>query len=207
MQLKVKVCGLKEVSNLNSIIAMSPDFIGLIFYNQSPRYVGEINDLKSIRKIDSKLTGVFVNESIETIIGIHKSYNLDYVQLHGDESVNQAKILHANGIKIIKAFQISDTFDWESINPYQEFTDIFLFDTKCHSYGGSGVKFNWHLLDNYKLNTPFILSGGIGSEDVSKLKSIKHEYLIGVDVNSRFETKPGLKNEKLVNQFIKEIRK
>ena len=129
------------------------------------------------------------------------------MQLHGDESVNQAKILHANGIKIIKAFQISETFDWESINPYQKFTDIFLFDTKCHSYGGSGIKFNWHLLDNYKLNTPFILSGGIGSEDVSKLKSIKHEYLIGVDVNSRFETKPGLKNEKLVNQFIKEIRK
>ncbi len=205
---------MRDVENINELQELDIDFMGIIRYSKSKRFVS--NDQKE--KV-SKLTmnkgtvGVYVNETVENILQDFIPLQLDVVQLHGDENVAFAKGLLELDIKIFKAFQIREDFDFDSLSEWEELAKkyvgnlFFLFDTATPNYGGSGKKFNWQLLDYYKGNVPFLLSGGISKEDASAIKEIKHNMFLGVDLNSKFETEPGNKNIADLKTFIEKLRK
>ncbi len=206
--MKLKVCGMKYVDNLMMVAAVQPDYLGFIFYDQSKRnFEGVIPKLpKGIKK-----TGVFVNEYLEIVVSLVEEYQLEAIQLHGDESVEYIKELkgHLPRVEIIKVFGIKDTFDFSTLEAYVEEVDYFLFDTKGKERGGNGVKFDWSVLKEYPYDKPFFLSGGIGLDDVAKVNEIKESGLpvYAVDINSRFETKPGVKNIKEVKSFKNKLVK
>ena len=196
MRPKLKVCGMKYPDNLSGLLEASPDFIGFIFYRKSARFMGETlapTDLASIPNSIKKV-GVFVDETIGNVIKAIKDYNLDFAQLHGDESPEYCQELRDHGTKVIKAFRLDETFDFDVLNQYPEVVDYFLFDTKGANYGGNGQVFDWELLQQYKLSTPFFLSGGLDLEHFNSLDQLKDLPLFALDINSRFEDKPGLKN-------------
>ena len=200
---KLKVCGMKYPDNIQRLIELKPDFIGFIFYDKSKRYVNnelEIKKLgipKSIKKV-----GVFVNSTIEEILEKVKTFKLDIVQLHGDESPDFCKKLKQSGMKITKAFQIDEAFKFTGLEPYDEICDYFLFDTKTKLYGGSGNKFNWQLLKKYINEKPFFLSGGIDLKDVDEIKKLKNLDLYSIDINSKFEISPGVKDIEKIQKFM-----
>jgi|TARA_B110000881_G_C18598569_1_gene533321 phosphoribosylanthranilate isomerase len=225
--MKLKVCGMKHGENIQEVAALQPDYMGFIFYEQSKRnFEGIIPELpKSIKK-----TGVFVNEYPEILISLVEEYQLDAVQLHGDESVayitelqfqlaerralfieenkhqkkkkNKHKISNEK-VEIIKVFGIKDTFDFEILRPYLEVVDFFLFDTKGKERGGNGFRFDWSVLEHYPFEKPFFLSGGIGLEAIEEVQKILHSKLpiYGLDVNSKFESTPGVKNTEALKKF------
>lgn len=212
--LKIKVCGMREPSNVEELKAVQPDYLGLIFYERSPRHVdGEIQELpENIRK-----TGVFVDASEEFVVEKVKKYGLAAIQLHGNESPEYCRNLKnkISGSKdqkrpvLIKVFGIKEEFDFEVLQPYEDVVDFFLFDTKGEHKGGNGVVFNWELLKNYSSSTPFFLSGGIGQEEIPAIKELyryfvqrKKEHLFyAVDVNSRFEIAPAEKDIEKIRLF------
>ena len=132
---------------------------------------------------------------------------MSYIQLHGNENLSMVKELYNKGYRIIKSFSIGETIDNSIMQSFSPFCEYFLFDTKGEKAGGNGLKFNWQLLEDYKLKTPFFLSGGIGAEDIEPIKKIKHTAFAGIDINSRFEISAGIKNIELIKNFINEIRK
>lgn len=207
--MKIKVCGLKNRENIREIVSCKPDFLGFIFYPPSPRYVGEYFDVRLIRNIPPYInkTGVFVNQDVDTIIRLVERYSLNFVQLHGDEDASFAAALKAKRIAVIKAFCIDSTFDFIHTEPYLSSCEYFLFDSKSKSYGGSGEKFDWQLLNRFTFGKPFFLSGGITPEDGNSITAIQHPFLLGIDINSGFEISPGLKDVFKVNEFIKVIKK
>ena len=205
--MKVKICGMKYPDNIAEILALSPDFIGMIFYEKSPRFVGndvQIPLTKNLGNIGK--VGVFVNEEENIIRKIVSFYNLNFVQLHGNESPDFCRKIQKMGVKVIKAFSIQFPSDFTQTEPYEGVCDYFLFDTKTEYYGGSGEKFDWNILSDYKGVTCFILSGGITKEDAQSIKKIQHNKLFAIDINSRFETAPGQKDVNLLRQFLQEIR-
>ena len=206
--LKIKVCGLTDPNNVQEIAKTDPDFMGFIFYPGSKRYVGNKPKDSLFKKIPSGIlkTGVFVNEEASVIINTMNSYGLDLVQLHGNESAEYCNSLKKEGLIIIKAFEICAGFNFIPIEQYAEVCDYFLFDAKTGSHGGSGLKFDWNIINEYHLPKPFFLGGGIGPEDTQLIKQINHKYLFAVDINSRFEIKPGIKDSKKVKEFINEIK-
>lgn len=208
-EIKLKVCGMKYFDNIQAVGALLPDYIGFIFHAKSARYfntdrIPEIPE--SIKK-----TGVFVDADIDFVATSVKTYQLQALQLHGHESpeyISELKECCSNRkekIEIIKVFSIKESFNFEVLKPYESVCDYFLFDTKGQLPGGNGYTFNWDVLNAYPSTTPFFLSGGIGLEEVEKLKSfIKSnaaKYCYAIDVNSKFETEPGLKNLKLLKVF------
>jgi len=208
--MKLKVCGMRESANLQSLIALGPDFIGFIFYNKSKRFVSDFPQVEIPLYI--KKVGVFVNETAENILEIVKNHNLDYVQLHGDETPEfcsklakneevNAGFLESFQLGVIKAFSVDEDFDFSIIEEFEQYCDYFIFDTKGENYGGNGVKFNWEILKNYKGNTPFLLSGGISKIDSIEINKINYKTFVGIDVNSGFELKPGLKNIEDIKEF------
>ena len=200
----VKVCGLKEINNINQLNEIDIDLIGFIFYNKSSRFIDfEINT----SHITKKKVGVFVNESLENIKKKIKNYNLNYVQLHGDETPKFTEKL-MNYCKVIKAFRISENFDFDSTNQFTDCCDLFLFDTFSKNFGGSGKKFDWKRLKGFN-KKKFLLSGGIDLNSVDEINNIKNEndFLLGIDINSRFEISPGLKDIKKINMFLKKLNK
>jgi len=206
--MQVKICGLKYPKNLLEVASLEPDFIGFIFYEKSKRFISrnvgyrEISGIpKSVKKV-----GVFVNEHMEVLEMMARLYQLDYIQLHGDEGPSYCKELSEKGFKLIKAFGIESEVDNEFLKPYVPFCEYFLFDTKGMLRGGNGIKFNWSILDTYQLETPFILSGGIDLDDINAIQSISHDRLVAVDINSRFEKNPGLKNIQELKIFLKEVQ-
>jgi phosphoribosylanthranilate isomerase len=199
--MKIKVCGMKYPDNISELALLPIDYIGLIFYSKSPRYI----DNGGIPDTIQKKVGVFVNSSKDYILAKIGQYNLDILQLHGNESPELCKEL--NNIRpVIKAFSISDISDFEQTKDYEGSCDYFLFDTKTSYYGGSGKKFDWNILDCYRGNTSFFLSGGISIEDAGTIRELKHPRLYSIDLNSRFETEPGLKDINLLQQFIKALK-
>ncbi len=206
--LKVKVCGLTDPENTIEIANVSPDFLGFIFYPGSKRYVGNKPKESLFCKIPPGIlkTGVFVNEQPLKIINTMNLYGLDIVQLHGNESPEYCNTLKKKGLVIIKAFEISNSFSFKVLEQYIKACEYFLFDTKTGSQGGSGLKFDWRKINEYNLNKQFLLSGGIGPEDASQVKEINHKYLFAVDINSRFEISPGIKDYKKIKEFIKKIK-
>ena len=198
----VKVCGLKDQENLNSIAEQNPDFIGMIFYYPSKRNVTSTLNYNGT----SKKVGVFVNSSIQIIESKIQEFGLDFIQLHGHETQGFCKELSLKGYQIIKAFSVNDDFNFEGLKPYNSFCKYFLFDTKAKLPGGNGVKFNWDILNHYKEDVPFLLSGGIRDEDIEQIKNLNIPLLKGIDINSKYEIEPGIKNIELVRSTINKIK-
>ncbi|MGB1269131.1 MAG: phosphoribosylanthranilate isomerase [Flavobacteriaceae bacterium] len=203
--LKLKVCGMRDKENIKALSELKPDFMGFIFHEKSPRNVTHTISI-TIPKDISKV-GVFVNKPIEFITEKIKAFNLDYIQLHGNESPEFCSELKNKGLKIIKAFNISEAFDFTTLKSYESFCDYFLFDAFGKQAGGNGIAFDWALLNNYKGELPFLLSGGINDTMVSSIKNITHLKFSGIDINSGFETAPALKNIKSIKSFSETIRK
>lgn len=207
--MKIKVCGLRDTENINDLAELPLDYMGFIFYEKSKRYVGKDFNTDLLKSIPSHIrkVGVFVNESVAEILALAKKYQLDVIQLHGDESPEVCQLIKDSGLEVFKAFQLNEAFQFEVLDSYHKKCDYFLFDTKSEAYGGSGRKFNWQVLEKYKGETPFFLSGGIGSKDVEAVKAFQHPKLFGLDVNSGFEDSPAMKNVLLVKEFVTAVRK
>ena len=213
--MKIKVCGMRDAENISELIKLKPDYMGFIFYDKSKRFVTSFPKIEIPSEI--KKVGVFVNETIDDIIEIVKQNKLDAVQLHGNETPKYCnKLLHSNlvsespPIEIFKAFSIDDNFDFSKTEPYQKVCNYLLFDTKGKDYGGNGVKFNWQVLDNYKGELPYMLSGGITKNDsqaiLSFLRGQESKKCIGVDINSGFEIEPALKNINEIKEFKQNLK-
>ena len=232
----IKVCGMRDTDNIREVVALGVDMIGFIFYPKSPRYVKMISSkaglipdyseeqLNGCEADSSSNTtagnkrplrvGVFVDDMPQNIVTRVFNYNLDYVQLHGSESRVMIENLRRTidpdihkGIKIIKAISVTTPDDILKYKEYEDVVDMFLFDTKCDTIGGSGTQFDWSVLDFYDGEKPFLLSGGIGMEDVLRIKSIRNPRFEGIDVNSRFEISPAVKDIEKLKVFIDTIRK
>jgi len=200
--MKIKVCGLKQPENIKAIAALNPDYVGFICYGRSPRYIDALEAAvpASIAENIQK-TGVFVNEEAATINLLIDKYGFDTIQLHGDESPEFGAAFR-NRVTVIKAFGVDNDFNFDQLQAYANKVDYFMFDTKTSGYGGSGKTFDWGILNNYKLDIPFFLSGGISLDNINEVKNIIHPQFYAVDLNSRFETEPGVKDlEKLKNAF------
>ena len=201
----IKICGLRD--NFADVVALKPDFAGLIFYPKSPRFVELSQDPVLKQKLtDVKKVGVFVNAEKDYILGKVSEYNLDLVQLHGNESPELCAEIRKS-LPVIKAFGISSESDLQSAEKYAQYVDYLLFDTKTKGYGGSGVKFDWQMLQNVNISQKFLLSGGISLDDLEDIKALKINNLVGVDLNSRFEDAPGLKNIEKLKQALNIVRK
>lgn len=197
---KLKVCGMKHPENIAELLLIAPDYMGMIFYDKSNRNVGNELDSSAINYLSSvKKIGVFVNASEETMKAKVEEFGLDYLQLHGNESPELCQSLKRAGIGVIKVFSVGNGFDFSQLRAYEAFVDFFLFDTKGKHPGGNGVVFNWDILDQYPSEVPFFLSGGIDVENAAKLP--KHPKLHAIDVNSKFEISPGLKNISLLKSL------
>ena len=202
--MKLKVCGMTSFEQLQKLDQLGVDFAGLIFYENSKRFVGnKLNSRKSeIRNLQIKKVGVFVNAGIDQVGKEVKEYGLSYVQLHGDESVEFC-IAVRNFVSVIKAIRINEETDLEKeLTAFEEACDYLLFDTDSKQYGGGGKQFNWERLKLSNITKPFFLSGGIGLEEVNKLKNFHHPMLFAVDVNSRLEIEPGIKDMDMVKAFM-----
>ena len=204
-KLKIKVCGMKFPDNREAVENLSIDFLGYIFYPPSKRYVGDIPDEKLFRSTKPGV-GVFVNENAYAIFGYAKKLRLNWIQLHGKENPQTCQLLKNQGLKIIKAFSVNEDFQFHKTKLFEQVADYFLFDTKSNLPGGSGKKFNWEILEGYTGNVPFFLSGGIGPEDAKNIRQINHPQFAGVDLNSGFEDKPGIKNIEKIKEFIVKIQ-
>ena len=200
----IKVCGMREAENIREVEQLKVDMIGFIFYPKSPRCLYE---LPAYMPVKAKRVGVFVNEDKKEIEIFADRFSLDYIQLHGNESPEYCHSLRATGLRLIKAFSIARRKDFENIGTYEESCDYFLFDTKCEQHGGSGNQFDWNMLNSYKGKKPFLLSGGINPYSPPTLKELRHPQLAGFDLNSRFETTPGLNDVERLRHFLEELRK
>ena len=233
--MKIKVCGMRDAQNIRDVAALDIDLMGFIFYPKSPRFVSLISSQAGIIPDYSperlnmavnadgkpgyifpkriKRVGVFVDEMPQTIITYVYNYSPDYIQLHGKETPTLIDNLRRTlvpdlvpDIKVIKAFGITSADDLQQCEAYEGYADLFLFDTRTPLKGGSGRQFNWSVLEAYHGRTPFLLSGGIGPEDADRVKAFHHPQCVGIDLNSRFETAPAMKDVELLSKFIKQIK-
>jgi phosphoribosylanthranilate isomerase len=209
--MNIKVCGITEMKQLNQLEGLDIDFAGLIFYKDSPRYIGEKISKKELKKadLDLKKVGVFVNPEMIEVLDAIDEYGLDAVQLHGDESPEMCEDLSSE-VEVIKAFRVADGVDIDKlVAPYDAVCDYYLFDTGGlkESFGGTGKQFDWTILTKAKIEKPFFLSGGIGPDDAPKVKAFKHPDFFGVDINSLFEKEPGVKDMSKVLHFRQAMKK
>ncbi len=216
--MKVKVCGLRRPDDIAALAKTGVDYLGLIFYPHSPRYAPSkalitwIATASEVLK-QTSLAGVFVNAEIEEILNAVHDYCLDVVQLHGDESPDYCRELHAfrslsylRHLRLVKAFRVDAQFDFAKVAAFAPFCEMALFDTRANQYGGTGQSFDWALLERYRGPLPFWLSGGIGPEHVQAVKQLRHPWLWGIDLNSRFEIAPGEKDTMLIEHFLNNLR-
>jgi len=218
--LKIKVCGMKDPKNIRQLMELEPDFMGFIFHPPSPRFIGPVlrelqEVLDTIRKKEEALphktmmTGVFVDEPAQKIKEQVQLLRLDAIQLHGQETHTFCSSLRKNGIKVIKAFGISEQFHWSGLEDYRDTIDCILFDTRMgNKTGGTGQRFDWDLLENYKLDIPYFLSGGISEADIPAILDRKStdSRLMGIDLNSRYELAPGTKDIRNLAKTFKLLR-
>jgi len=194
-RLKIKVCGMRDPDNIRAVSTWAIDYMGFIFYEKSPRYVASVPEVAVPSSV--KRTGVFVNASTSAVrqkIGT----GLQAVQFHGSEPPEVCQTFRKVGVEVIKAFGIGRDFDWKTLAPYAGSVDFFLFDTASLQHGGTGKAFDWSLLRDYPLEKPYFLSGGLDEGNIPQALAIRDERLAGLDLNSRFEIRPGLKDiEKL----------
>lgn len=200
--MKIKICGMRDPKNVKEAIGADVDMVGFIFYPGSKRYV---RNIPPIETTSVKRVGVFVNEREDRIREIAHNWSLDLIQLHGDEKPEDCLKLKSLGLPLVKAFQVDEHFDFGQLEPYAKVVQFFLFDTKGQNYGGTGKTFDWNILHNYKLEVPFWLSGGISPDMAIEIKKLNFPNLIAVDLNSRFEIEPGLKNIEKLKSFVDEL--
>ena len=212
---------MRDADNIRDISALGVDMIGLIFYPPSPRYVqqfssgaGIIPDYAPDMGKTPLRVGVFVDDMPQNIVTRVYNYKLDYIQLHGNEPRETLENLRATidpdinpNIKIIKAISVSSAEDIKKYKEYVGAADLFLFDTKCKTVGGSGEQFDWQVLQAYDGDVPFLLSGGIGPDDAERIKNFHHPKCIGIDLNSKFEIEPALKDVEKLKQFLVKVKK
>ena len=201
----IKVCGMRDAENNREVEALGIDLMGFIFWPKSSRYVCE---RPAYLPTQCKRVGVFVDEDAETIKQIADDYALDIIQLHGHESPEQISHLSplTSHLSIIKAFNIATTEDLDATKSYEGLVDYFLFDTKAQLPGGSGQQFDWSVLADYVGNTPFLLSGGIGPDDSERVNGFHHPQCIGIDLNSKFEVAPALKDINKLKEFLENVK-
>ena len=207
----VKVCGMRDADNIRQVDELGMvDWMGFIFYPRSPRHVDEV---PAYLPKHSKRVGVFVNASIEDIVSRIETFGFHLVQLHGNETPEDILSLRkavGNQVEIIKMIQIASTEDLAKARAYEGLVDYFLFETKCKGYGGSGQQFDWDILGHYTGKTPFLITGGIGPDDAERIRTLSPKLstlnFTGIDLNSRFETAPTLKDITLIDKFIKQIK-
>ena len=232
----IKVCGMRDSENIRAVAELKVDLMGFVFYPKSPRYVQMISSqagiipdyseerLQKMKKKEEeepknaelpppRKVGVFVDDMPQNIVTRVYNYDLDYVQLHGNELPlmldNLRRTLDPDihpGIKIIKAISVKTKDDVRRWLDYRETADMFLFDTQCKAYGGSGERFDWSVLESYDGDIPFLLSGGIGPDDAERVLAFHHPMCVGIDLNSRFETEPGVKDVARLKAFIDILR-
>ena len=198
---------MREADNIREVEALGIDMMGFIFWPKSSRYVSQRPDYLPTK---CKRVGVFVDEAPEQVKRLAIDYGLDYIQLHGHETPEVISYLRTPALphpRIIKAFNISTAEDLIQTQPYEGLVDYFLFDAKGKSVGGNGEKFNWNVLDAYQGSTPFLLSGGIGPDDTERVNAFHHPKCIGIDLNSRFELAPGLKDVNALRRFVNDINR
>lgn len=200
----IKICGLKYRENILAIGQLCPDFIGFIFYPKSKRYLAEAPELDTLPESIQKV-GVFVNPTFETVRRKIAEFSLDYVQLHGKETPEFCKELKQENIRIIKAFSVASAADLAAIRDYEENCTYALLDTRTSDYGGSGKCFDWTILEHYTAKLDFLLSGGLGLHNIEEALQLRHPRLIGFDLNSRLEEKPGLKSIEQTSIIIQKI--
>lgn len=229
----VKVCGMRDADNIREVSQLGVDMIGFIFYPKSPRFVQMISSKAGIipdyseERIELAMArktaetqkqparvGVFVDDMPQNIVTRVYNYRLDYIQMHGNEPRETIENLRATidpdikpNIRIIKAISVSSAEDIQKYKEYAGAVDLFLFDTKCKTVGGSGEQFDWQVLQQYDGETPFLLSGGIGPEDVERLKAFQHPKCIGIDLNSKFEIEPALKDVEKLRKFLLKVKR
>jgi phosphoribosylanthranilate isomerase len=209
--INIKVCGITTLKQLQQLEGLNIEFAGLIFAKESPRYVADKLDPKEITglDLDIKKVGVFVNADFEEIVATAEKYELDLVQLHGDESPELCADLTDEGLEVIKAFRIGEntgSID-DKIKDYDDVCDYYLFDTvSTETNGGTGKKFDWKKVKESKIEKPFFLSGGIGPDDAAVIKKFKHPDFYGIDINSLFEKEPGVKDMGAVLKFMRELK-
>ncbi|MEO0899558.1 MAG: phosphoribosylanthranilate isomerase [Bacteroidota bacterium] len=205
--MKWKVCGLRHPENIDDILALEPDYVGFIFYVKSARYVGSTLDPAYAKMLDGvEKVGVFVNEEADAIDDAIDRFGLTMVQLHGKESPELCEEVKQMGVKVIKVFSIQNNeIDFDVLEEYETCTDYFLFDTKIKGkLGGTGQAFDWSILEEYPSNKPFFLSGGLSLLNIEEALKQRFPQLMAIDVNSKFEDRPGLKNLDKLTQ-LKEI--
>jgi phosphoribosylanthranilate isomerase len=205
--LRLKVCGMRDASNIAAVAALKPDYLGFIFYRNSKRFVGEDFEIPRDLSPGIKRVGVFVNDSTETILAVARVHSLNLIQLHGRESVSQCEELRAEGFQVIKAFGLKPETDMENLTPFKNKVDFFLFDTAGNDFGGTGKVFDWNVLARYDQDVPFFLSGGLSLQNVENVKALRQMNLYGLDVNSGVEISPGLKDVEKLQSFIDLIPK
>ncbi len=206
--MKLKICGIKYPDNARQLLTLAPDYLGFIFYKKSPRYVGEPADLDWVKNLPghTQKVGVFVNEDVETMKITAEMLGLHVIQLHGEEPPAVCSFLKKEGLEVWKVFGVDEEFDFEKTKPYAGVADKFLFDTKGKSRGGNGIAFDWSLLEKYEGETPFVLSGGIDfGFRISDFGLATGKIPALIDINSRFEIEPGLKDFNLVKKFKDEL--
>lgn len=227
--LAIKVCGMRRPDNIRAVAQLPIDYMGFIFYPKSSRYVemessgtGLLPDtanaeISSAGYADKAAAickvGVFVDDSVQNILTRVVNFGLGAIQLHGNETPTFIRNLRATMVpdicpelKVFKAISIASAADFGKCAQYDGLVDMFVFDTKCIGYGGSGQQFDWSVLNAYTGTTPFLLSGGIGEDDAQRILSISHPLMAGVDLNSRFETEPGLKDVERLSHFIAQLK-
>ena len=208
--LKLKICGMRDSGNIEEVASLEPDYMGFIFYKKSKRFVAEL-DPATLSTMPENIVrvGVFVNHDLKEVVQLAEKFSLNLLQLHGNESaayVTELKqLLEGSSIKLMKAFGIDENFDFAVLNEYESEVDYFLFDTQTPDHGGSGKLFNWKLLNGYTLDKPYFLSGGIGLESVEALKTIDDKRLFAIDVNSKFEAEPGIKDISKLKEFKRQL--
>ena len=208
LKMIVKVCGMRNADNIREVerlftlySSLFTPLMGFIFWPKSSRYV---NKRPSYLPTKCKRVGVFVDADIDEVKRTADSFTLDFIQLHGHETPEYCRQL--KGKSLIKAFNIASAEDFANTIPYEGCVDYFLFDTKGKSVGGNGVKFDWSVLDNYTGKTPFLLSGGVGNDDAQQIRALHHPLLAGIDLNSKFEIEPGLKDINKLSSFLKQLK-
>jgi phosphoribosylanthranilate isomerase len=208
--MEIKVCGMREPENIRELIdQVQPDWMGLIFYPKSPRFVSD-QSANQIARFLVKKVGVFVNEAEEEILKRIKDFDLSAVQLHGQETPDFVESLSKKtSAEIWKVISVQDQIDWQSLKGYLPFVSKFLFDTATSAHGGSGQKFDWKVLETYPFDKGFLLSGGLDEESVKEISALaeKLPQLQGVDLNSKFEDSPGMKNIGILKKFKKRLLK
>ncbi len=198
----VKVCGMTQGDNIREVEMLGVDFIGFIFYPKSPRCLCQMPSYMPER---AGRVGVFVNEDKKNVAMYADRFGLDYIQLHGNEPPAYCRSLQLGGFRLIKAVSVASPKDFEVVYDYEGLCEYYLFDTKTRQYGGSGVMFDWAIMSQYNGATPFLISGGINACSAEAVKAFSHPAFAGIDLNSRFESAPGIKDVEMLRRFIAEL--